>query len=262
MKSIFYPREWFLILMQSVSALAFMYSIFYPQDFYFWILSIIGYTLITCFGITMTFHRLLTHKSYILSKPLEYLFSYFGNMGCTGSTVGWVFIHRNHHKFADKNGDPHSPVILGLLGSIIGDYGGKFNKWIVRDIINDPVHRFMHEYYILLILFSIGVASFVGTNFLVYFILIPIFFNTLASRFSNWIDHDKIFGNKNADDPNKDQSHNVWWWSFLTFGEGWHNNHHMYPGDYRIGRKWWQFDPGKYIIDFMMALKLAKKNNL
>jgi stearoyl-CoA desaturase (delta-9 desaturase) len=56
----------------------------------------------------------------------------------------------------------------------------------------------------------------------------------------------------------KDSSHNVWWWSYLTFGEGWHNNHHARPGDYRIGKEWWQFDPGKYVINTLMMFRLAK----
>jgi stearoyl-CoA desaturase (delta-9 desaturase) len=82
--------------------------------------------------------------------------------------------------------------------------------------------------------------------------------NTIASRFSNWIDHTSLFGYKEVDN-NYDQSHNVWWWSYLTFGEGWHNNHHLYPGDYRIGRKWYQFDPGKYVINLLMLTGLAKQ---
>jgi len=261
MKSLFYPREWFFIFMQVASAIAFVYAVVNPLSINYWFLSIIGYTLITCFGITMTFHRLLTHKSYILAKPLEYLFSYFGNLGCTGSSVGWVFVHRNHHKFADCLGDPHSPVVHGPIGAIIGDYGGKFNKWAVRDVINDPVHRFMHEYYMLLVGFSVIAIYLINADVMIYLLLIPIFLNTLASRLSNWIDHDASFGVKNSNDPKRDNSHNVWWWSYLTFGEGWHNNHHMYPGDFRIGKMWWQFDPGKYVIHLLMFLKLAKTNS-
>jgi len=208
----------------------------------------------------MTFHRLLAHKSYKLWKPLEYLFSFLGNIGCTGSSVGWVFVHRTHHKYTDKPGDPHSPVTLGPVGAIIGDYSGKFNKWAVRDIINDPVHRFMHEWYILMIVAIAALTYVISVETLIYLFLIPIFFNTVASRFSNWIDHDARFGNK-VDLRRNDQSHNVWWWAYLTFGEGWHNNHHLYPGDYRIGRKWYQFDPGRYLIEVLMFLGFAKPRN-
>ena len=254
-KSLWYPREWFFIVMQLIASFAFVWAIFNSAGFEYWLLSLFGYFLITCLGITVTFHRLLTHRSYKLVKPLERLFSFFGNVGCTGSSVGWVFVHRTHHTFADKEGDPHSPVVLGPTGAIIGNYGGPFNKWSVKDIISDPVQRFMHEYYILMILSILVVLFLINPLLAVYLYLIPVFFNTIASRFSNWIDHDPIFGVRSIN--TKDASHNVWWWSYLTFGEGWHNNHHARPGDYRIGSEWWQFDPGKYVINTLMFFKLA-----
>ena len=173
MKQLFYPREWFFIMMQLLGAAAFVYALLNPAGLDYWLLSLLGYTLITCLGITVTFHRLLTHRSYKLWKPLEYLFSLFGNLGCTGSSVGWVFVHRMHHTHADKPGDPHSPVTLGPLGAIIGDYSSKFNKWAVRDLINNPVHRFMHEWYMAIILAVAVAAYLVSFEVLIYFFLIP-----------------------------------------------------------------------------------------
>ena len=255
-----YPRSWFFTLMQVIAGLAFVYAMFNSAGVNYWVLSLLGYFLITCLGITVTFHRLLTHKSYSLWKPLEYLFSYFGNLGCTGSSVGWVHVHREHHRYADKPGDPHSPVVLGPLGAFIGDYSGKFNKWSVKDIINDPVQRFMHEHYMAMILLTLLVLYVIDPLLAVYLLLIPIFFNTMASRLSNWIDHDPRFGKQHVD--SKDQSHNVWWWAVLTFGEGWHNNHHNFPGDWKIGKTWWQFDPGRYSIHFLMWLGLASERKL
>lgn len=233
--------------MQAVATVFTVWAIFNPAGISYWMTALLGYFLITCLGISVTFHRLLTHKSYKTWKLLEYMFSYFGNIGCTGSSVGWVFVHRKHHRFADKPGDPHSPVTMGPLGAIIGDYSGKFNKWDVRDIINDPIHRFMHEYYIPIVLATITMLYFFDPILLIYLFFIPIFLNTIASRFSNWIDHTPLFGNKVSDNKN-DASHNVWWWALLTFGEGWHNNHHLHPGDYKIGKKWWEIDIGAYII--------------
>ena len=75
------------------------------------------------------------------------------------------------------------------------------------------------------------------------------FLNTVASRLSNWIDHNPKFGTQA--DKSKDQSHNVWWWSLLTFGEGWHNNHHLYPGDYTFKKKWYEFDMSGFIIQLI-----------
>lgn len=261
MKKYLYPREWFFITMQVISALVFIWAVVNPHELHYWLYSLLGYFLITCLGITVTFHRLLTHKSYRLYKPLEYLFSYLGNLGCTGSSVGWVFVHREHHKHADKHGDPHSPVVLGPLGAFIGDYSGKFNKWSVKEIINDSIHRFMHEYYMLIVLSTVAILFAVDPLLAVHLFFIPVFLNTMASRLSNWIDHDQIFGNR-PDTDSKDQAHNVWWWSYLTFGEGWHYNHHKYPGNWKIGLTWWQFDPGKYVIQTLMFFGLAKEKNL
>lgn len=251
-----YPTPWFFTSMQVMAFLFFVWALFNPAGFNYWALSLLGYFLITCLGITVTFHRLLTHKSYFLYKPLEYLFSYLGNLGCTGSSVGWVFVHREHHKNADRPGDPHSPVVLGPLGAFIGDYSGKFNKWSVKDIINDPVHRFMHEHYMMIVLLTAIALYLLDPLVMIYLFFIPIFFNTLASRLSNWIDHDPRFGTQVQ--GTKDQSHNVWWWALLTFGEGWHNNHHRHPGDWKIGKSQWQIDIGKNVIQVLIKLKLAR----
>ena len=169
MKQLFYPREWFFIVMQLLGLAAFVYALFNSAGLEYWLLALLGYTLITCLGITVTFHRLLTHRSYKLWKPLEYLFSLFGNLGCTGSSVGWTFVHRMHHKYADKPGDPHSPVTLGPVGAIVGDYSSKFNKWAVRDIINDSVHRFMHDWYIAIVLATAAICYLIRFEILVYF---------------------------------------------------------------------------------------------
>lgn len=258
LKEIFYPREWFFTVMQLLGMIGFFYAIYQVHSSEYWLISLFGYFLITCLGITVTFHRLLTHKSFRLWKPLEYIFSFFGNIGCTGSSLGWVFVHKKHHVYADKIGDPHSPVILGAAGAIIGDYSTKFDIWIVKDLANDHFHRFMHRYYMLIISLLTILLFAYDHMIALHIFLIPVFFNTIASRLSNWVDHDKRFGTRSF--KTHDQSHNVWWWSYLTFGEGWHNNHHAQPGNYKIGQKWYQFDPGKYVIEFLMLLRLAHKH--
>jgi stearoyl-CoA desaturase (delta-9 desaturase) len=104
----------------------------------------------------------------------------------------------------------------------------------------------MHEYYMLIVLATALVLYMIDPLLSVYLFWIPMFLNTVASRLSNWIDHDPKFGTKTYN--SKDQSHNVWWWALLTFGEGWHNNHHAEPWNYSFQRKWWQFDMSGLII--------------
>lgn len=256
MKQYLIPTNGFFVIMQLIAFIVTIASLIYTTDYSLFWYSLIGYFLITCLGITVTNHRLLTHRSYKVFKPIEYLFAYFANMGCTGSGVGWSFVHRVHHQHTDVPGDPHSPVTLGPLGAFIGDYTTDFNKWLVKDIINDPMHRLMHEYYIAIVLGTMTILYMISPIVLVYGLLIPIFLNTMASRMSNWVDHCSKFGTR--DYNIKDHSHNVWWWSILTFGEGWHNNHHADPGSFRIGKKWYQFDVGRYVIELLILTRLAK----
>lgn len=246
------PREGYLVLWQLIGLGAFVWALFGGYQFKWWLLALFGYFCLFGLGITVTFHRLMAHRSYRLVKPLEYLFALFANLGCTGSSVGWVFVHRMHHRYSDQKGDPHSPVVHGRVGAIVGQYGGGFDKWCVRDLIHDPVHRFYHDYYNILITIVPLALYLVGPEFFIFGFAIPVFFNTAASRLSNWIDHEPRFGKQ----PHSvfDQSHNVWWWSLLTFGEGWHNNHHSFPGDYRFGRAWYQVDIGKYVIQFLAMI--------
>ena len=254
-KSIFRPKETVLISLQALAIVGAITAIFGNFSLAYWGFGILGYALIFGLGITVTFHRLLAHRSYRLIKPLEYLFSLFANLGCTGSSVGWVFVHRAHHMHTDTTGDPHSPVVYGRWGAIAGQYGGAFDKWVVRDIINDPVHRFFHDYHhLLLVIFPISLALLFGLPGLLFGWAVPVTLNTLVSRLSNWIDHEPKLGYKTFESTNA--AHNVWWWSLVSFGEGWHNNHHAFPANYRFGIGY-QYDPGKWVINALKTLRLA-----
>lgn len=254
----FIPTNRFFVTMQYISFAVLLFALFVLQSGWeWWALSFVGYFLITGLGISVTFHRLLTHKSYTLAKPLEYLFAFLGNLGCTGSSIGWVFIHRMHHKHSDKPGDPHSPVIGGPLAAFKGDYSAEFNRWIVRDVVADRVHRFMHKYYIPTVLAVPVLLYLVHPLLSIYGFFIPVFLNAFMSRMSNWVDHDPRFGTRPAA-YKRDAAHNVWWWALVTWGEGWHYNHHSDPGNFRIGKSWYQIDIGRYVIETLMMLGLAR----
>lgn len=257
LKSVLRPKEAFLVSMQLLALIGTIAAIVIGFPLGWWAVGLAGYTAMFGLGITVTFHRLLAHRSYAIWKPLEYLFALFANLGCTGSSVGWVFVHRAHHKNSDHLGDPHSPIVYGPWGAMTGQYGAEFDKWTVRDLIEDPVHRFYHDYHHALLL-AVPILSFLafGLPGLLFIWAVPVFLNTAVSRMSNWIDHEESFGVKPF--KTNDYSHNVWWWSLISFGEGWHNNHHAFPGNYRFGRGL-QYDPGKWFINALMALGLAKR---
>jgi stearoyl-CoA desaturase (delta-9 desaturase) len=149
--------------------------------------------------------------------------------------------------------------VWGAFGAITGKYGRKFEefngKWLVRDIVNDPIHRFFHDYHHALVIgLPLVLFALFGLPGFIFAWALPVSLNTIASRMSNWIDHEPKFGHQVFD--SKDKAQNVWWWSLVTFGEGWHNNHHAHPADYRFGYGW-QFDPSKWLINGLKAVGLA-----
>lgn len=254
------PKESVLVLFQATSFFLFIWAVFQNYELPWWTLSVFGYFLIFGLGITVTFHRLLAHRSFKIWPPLEYIFALFANLGCTGSSVGWIFVHRAHHKYTDKPGDPHSPVVYGRIGAMIGQYGGNFDKWVVRDIIANPTHQFYHNYYHFIIILVSILLCLIKFELFLFLYAIPVLLNTVASRASNWIDHEPSFGKREF--KTGDYSHNVWWWSLLTFGEGWHNNHHGQPWNYRFGQRWFEIDIGKYVIQFLHLMGLVQFNKI
>ena len=98
----------------SATALVLLYSLLFPQSGLLWLLSVLMYVCIGAFGVSIGYHRLLSHKSFKTSKFWEYFCSTWGALAFTGSAVGWVGMHRDHHRFSDREGDPHSPHVSGL----------------------------------------------------------------------------------------------------------------------------------------------------
>ena len=149
MKDIFRANVSYFPYIQAVSTATLIYMLFQAVPFQWWLLSIAMYFLTGCLGITITFHRFLTHKSFKFRyKWMEYLFSFFGAIGGTGSSIGWVAVHNEHHKNADQPGDPHAPH-NGFWNVIIPKYDFDMNKWAVRNLITDKFHLVLHNYYYL-----------------------------------------------------------------------------------------------------------------
>ena len=198
------------------------------------------YFCFTCLGITVTFHRNFAHRSYKTYSFLEKLFTIFGCLGGTGSSIGWVAVHRTHHKFSDKNLDPHSPHTGSIWGLFINKYNFDFNKWVVRDLITNPFHKFLHDYYYLLILFVSLILLMFGLKYFIFILAIPMFLNMLASSLSVYLGHSWGYRTWEIED----KSVNNWLNALLVWGEGWHNNHHRKASNYTFKNKWWEIDIG------------------
>ncbi|MFA5490564.1 MAG: acyl-CoA desaturase [Candidimonas sp.] len=209
-----------------------------------WILALIMYFCMSCLGITVTFHRKLAHNSYQCPEWLTKLFTIFGCLGGTGSSIGWVAVHRTHHRCSDKDGDPHSPNTGSIWGLFISRYEFEFNKWVVRDLISDPFHKFLHDWYFVILLSPILILALIDYKLAIFGLTIPMFGTMLVSSLSVWLGH--THGYRVAE--TNDKSVNNWFHALIAHGDGWHNYHHANPGNPKFGSKWWEFDLSYQII--------------
>lgn len=220
-------------------------------------------------GITLGYHRLLTHASLKMPKWLMYFICFGGYFALMGSPVVWVAVHRLHHQKSDLEGDPHSPkdgFIHSLVGWMFNVHQYQSDEEIrrqARELINDPVFKWLgvtHAAYqaqlclASCILFRV-VLWFVGGPIAVLANLTATFFVFWSTQFVNAICHLPGAGYKTFDSG--DDSLNVWWVGILALGEGWHNNHHGIPKSARHGMRWWEVDVTWYTIWVLEKLGLA-----
>ena len=214
-----------------------------------WGLAFLMYFLSGCLGIVVTFHRFLTHGTFFMPKWLEYTFTILGAAGGTGSSVGWVALHHDHHMHSDQPGDPHSPQISGWR-VLFPNYEFNLDKWTVRYFIIDKFHKNLHDYYhIWLVLWALALFA-IDIKVGLFAFIVPVAAQVWSSVITNYVTHS--WGYRNFE--TKDHSTNNPWVSFFNWGEGWHNNHHRNPGRSTYRVKWWEFDISGAVI---MIIKMC-----
>ncbi|PSB13177.1 acyl-CoA desaturase [filamentous cyanobacterium CCP2] len=210
------------------------------------------------FGISLGFHRLATHRSFKVPKVLEYFFILCGTLAGQGAVKGWVGYHRMHHLYSDRAGDPHDST-QGVWWSHIA--------WLMhtvparaelprftKDINHDPFYNFCHQHYIALqIVLAVLLYALGGMPFVVWGIFVRLFVGFHSTCFVNSACH--LLGYRSFEV--NDRSTNCWWVALLTFGEGWHNNHHAFQFSAQFGRHWWEVDLVWLTIRFLEKLGLA-----
>jgi stearoyl-CoA desaturase (Delta-9 desaturase) len=234
--------------------------------------------LLTAIGITVGFHRLLTHRSFQTHKPLEYLFAILGSMAVQGPVISWVADHRKHHAHTDEEGDPHSPhvspdggvkgVLPGLWhahsGWLMSSQGRADWKRYAPDLYEDSGMRAISRQFPLLVLATLAIPALAGylvsgtllgaLTGLLWGGLVRIFFVHHVTWSVNSVCH--FLGSRrfNTDD----HSTNVYWLALPSLGESWHHNHHAFPRSAVHGLKRWEPDPSGLIIAAMEKLGLAR----
>lgn len=213
-------------------------------------------------GIGMGYHRLHTHRSYKTPKFIDYFLAILGTMTLEGGPIFWVATHRIHHAKSDQPGDPHSPrdgAFWAHMGWIIWGEGkhndtesmGKF----APDLYKDPFMRTLNTWHWVPLTLSTVVLYFVGG---LPFVLWGTFMRVTLGLHATWLVNSAthLWGSQRFDA--RDDSRNNWWVALLTFGEGWHNNHHALPSSARHGVAWYELDMTYWQIRLLGLLGLAK----
>ena len=226
----------------------------------FWVF--LGFQAVTGIGITLAFHRLLTHRSFKTPKWLEYVLTVCGSLAMQGGPIKWVATHRVHHAYSDRPQDPHSPNrgfmwahIMWLFAyDAVLDHPIKHLRY-ASDLANDPVHRFIERTYVLqTVLLGALLYAWGGLSAVIW----GVFLRTVFGYHGTWLVNSAahIWGYQTY--QTNEGSRNNWWVALVSYGEGWHNNHHAYPSSAAHGLRWWEFDITYLTIRFLWLLGLAK----
>ncbi len=258
----------------TIAAIALLWnSLVSPADL---AIAVIMY-LLTAIGITVGFHRLLTHRSFQTSRALEYTFAVLGSMAVQGPVISWVADHRKHHAHTDEEGDPHSPhvghgdglrgIAAGLWhahsGWLLSTQGRADWKRYAADLYEDRGMRLIGRRFASLVLLSLAIPALLGylisgslvgaATALLWGGLVRIFFVHHITWSVNSVCH--FLGTRRF--QTDDHSTNVFWLSLPSLGESWHHNHHAFPRSAVHGLGRWELDPSALLIAAMEKLGLA-----
>jgi stearoyl-CoA desaturase (delta-9 desaturase) len=215
-------------------------------------------------GICLGYHRLLTHRSLQVPKPLEYAIALIGVLALQGGPIFWVAGHRMHHLHTeDPDKDPYSSQrgfwwshMLWMIYPHPDYFEFERYQKFAPDLARDPVYRFLDRYFLLfqiplgLVLYALG-----GWSFVMYGIVVRVVLLWHSTWLINSATH--LVGYRTFDSD--DNSRNLWWAAILTYGEGWHNNHHAYPNVAKAGWQWWEIDMTWWAIQVLRKLGLARR---
>jgi len=244
-------------------------------------LFVIGLPLYGLFGITLCYHRLLTHQGLTLPKWLERSFAILGVCCLQDTPARWVAVHRLHHRHSDCQSDPHSPLV-SFFWSHVGwvlvknrDHSRiSFFEQYARDILRDPLYFALERnlawfwvYWLHAVFYFVAGAIagramegtwWGGLQFGASVLVWGVFFRTVFVWHATWavnsVTH--VIGYRNYE--TSDDSRNFWMVALIAYGEGWHNNHHADQRAAAHGHRWWELDMTYHVIQALEALGLAK----
>lgn len=210
------------------------------------VVMLVTYYIALGWGIGMSYHRLLTHRAYKTPKFVEYFLTICATTALEGGALFWVATHRRHHQHSDSDMDPHTPRHGGFwahMGWIIFGEAQHNNVTMTSkyapDLSRDGFHVWLSKYHWVpltiqgLVLWALG-----GWNWVLWGVFLRVTLGLHATWLVNSATH--LWGQRRF--LTRDDSRNNWWVAALTFGEGWHNNHHAHPTSAAHGLAWYEVD--------------------
>jgi fatty-acid desaturase len=258
-------RRWNLLnmaLILSIHSISLLGLWFWPRAVD--IALFLGIYLLTCLGIGIGYHRLLTHRGFVCPRWLRLSLTWIGCAALQGGPARWVSMHRRHHRAADREGDPHSPLAGFFHGHV-----GWVMRWDEQDAADhhklvpdvsgqDPLMRLLDRGLLFMLPWALtGVLCFAIAGW--RGVLWGTFIRTLALWHVTWCVNSICHRWGRQPNKTRDESRNVWWVGLLSLGEGWHNNHHAKPAAALHGWRWYEIDVSGYVIRLLARLRLIRQ---
>lgn len=229
----------------------------------FWLLVGIGVWMISHGpGLAVGYHRLLTHRGFKTPKIIEYILATAGCFTLQGGLIKWVAIHRKHHRYTDLPGDPHSPregFFRAHMGWVSSSCDMELDKpelltQYAPDLCQDKYLCFLNRFwYLPSTIVGLSLLYLWGLPAMLWVIFVPV----AAGLQFTWLVNSACHKWGKRPNDTGDDSTNNWWVALLTFGEGWHNNHHDKPARARHGLEWNQLDISWRFIQLLRICRLA-----
>ncbi len=255
------PIRWSAAIFLAASHAAAIAALF----FWSWpaiVCAVILYWMAGSLGIGMGFHRLLTHRGYQVPRLVEYFLVTCGTLAVEGGPILWVTTHRIHHAHTDKKGDPHTPRDGGwwahmgwILRGTAQDHSQATLERYAPDLIKDRYYVWLDRFhYLPSVVLMIALFAFGGWGMMLW----GIFLRVTLGHHSTWLVNSAthLWGRRRF--ATLEDSRNSWWVALLTFGEGWHNNHHAFPTSAQHGLRWYEIDLNWWGIKCLQLLGLAR----
>jgi len=214
---------------------------------------------IRMFGVTAGYHRYFSHRSYRMGRWAQFLMAFLAQTSAQKGILWWAAQHRQHHLHSDKEDDVHSPARRGFWWSHVGwilsnDYDN-YDPKKVADLARYPELRFLDRYHLIpTTVFAAAVLAFGGWQAFVWGYIVSSVVLYHCTFAINSLAH--LFGTRRFE--TKDESRNNWWLALLTFGEGWHNNHHFSMASCRQGYRWWELDLTYAVLRLLSWVGVAR----